>query len=35
MLGATTRALGLGDQILLSWDTTIAMWCEVSFVNNS
>jgi hypothetical protein len=35
MLGATTRALGLGDQILLSWDATIAMWCEVSFVNNS
>lgn len=35
MLGAATRALALGDQLEVSWDATLALWCEVSYVNNS
>lgn len=33
-LGAATRLLGAGDQILLAWDATSALWYEVSFTNN-
>jgi hypothetical protein len=30
-LGATTRALGLGDILLLTWDAATSSWYEVSF----
>jgi hypothetical protein len=33
-LGAATRLLGKGDQILLAWDATDGFWYEVVFTNN-
>lgn len=33
-LGAASRVLGLGDTILLTWDSTTSKWYEVSFSNN-
>ena len=30
-LGAANRTLGAGDSVLLSWDATLGMWCEISF----
>ena len=30
-LGSTSRVLGAGDSVLLSWDATLGMWCEVAF----
>lgn len=32
-LGAASRALGSGDTLLVSWDATLAAWCEVAFTN--
>ncbi len=33
-LGSTSRVLGLGDVLVLMYDTTAASWIEVSFTNN-
>jgi hypothetical protein len=33
-LGAATRVLGLGDTILLTWDSTTSKWYEIAFSNN-
>lgn len=33
-LGAATRVLGKGDQILLIWDNTDTKWYEIGFANN-
>lgn len=33
-LGASTRVLGAGDQLLLAYDSTSGFWYEVSFTNN-
>lgn len=33
-LGAATRVLGLGDTILLTWDSGTSRWYEVAFSNN-
>lgn len=33
-LGAATRVLGLGDTILLTWDSATSKWYEVAFTNN-
>jgi hypothetical protein len=33
-LGSTSRVLGLGDVLVLMYDTTTASWIEVSFTNN-
>ena len=32
-LGATSRVLGKGDSLLLSWDATDALWNELAFSN--
>ena len=33
-MGANTRVLGLGDQIMLVWDSSTGFWYEVGFSNN-
>lgn len=33
-LGAATRTLGEGDILLLTWDSVLGFWYEVSFVDN-
>lgn len=33
-LGAATRVLGLGDTILLTWDSAVSKWFEIAFSNN-
>lgn len=32
-LGATSRVLGKGDSVRLTWDTTAALWFETSYTN--
>jgi hypothetical protein len=34
-LGAATRVLGANDMLLLCWDSTVSLWAEIAFVDNT